>query len=567
MNIFKKNIKYITIIASFLLQNISADIIRDLEIDKIFTTIDTTKTSYGKKQLHTILTHPTNNIEILTQRQTLIQECANNSQLSDALQRELSTFNTYEPALHKLFQPTDSVKDAALEQFYFASSFCKKFNTHPALLECGLIGHLANLMGSTIQHTLTLIILTKYLDDHTCHAGCSHEHGIIESFTKNIKQIFNNKKPKKKRIKSAVQTWHVLAQIQELYAVQSIIRNELSVIRHLQEQLVALANGIHSIKNIHTLLQNAPHITNNLSLYSHIHNLCTKSNISDKLQQLLTLLEKPTFKSASFFSRIGNILAAYKLVNDINKELIPAFHAMGEIDAYVSCAQLLDNNNDTTMQYTYAQYQKPQNGPSIDAHDFWHPLATNTPQPNTLILSNENNTRNIIITGPNACGKSTTLKNLTLCAYLAQTITLVPAKHYSQTIFKEIYSSINITDDIQNNASLFVTELHNAEELLNTIEMLQPNEYIFIALDELFTSTHHTKGQTVAYNLLKNIYTSPQVVSVVTTHFEELTKLSQDNRYCCTNYTVKNFTVMPGIGKPDISFDIIKKEHISRLLE
>jgi DNA mismatch repair ATPase MutS len=306
-----------------------------------------------------------------------------------------------------------------------------------------------------------------------------------------------------------------------------------------------------------------------LSHYNALESISSSIHISQKLTILLTLLQSATFKGKpSAFSRIGIILAAYKLIQEIGCELEPALMAIGEIDAYVSCTQLFNRSKTSSNRYSFAQYNTTSSTPLLNAHNFWHPLLTNdTITLNSISLGLHDVTRNILLTGPNACGKSTNLKALTLCAYLAQTITIVPAEQYSQTLYKEIYSSIVVSDNIQKNKSLFVAELTHAEELLTRVENLQEGEFMLIALDELFKSTHHEKGQNVAYQLLQYLHQSPHVITLVSTHFEKLIELAHNDNNMCSNYTVDNFVLQPGIGIANNAFDIIDKKTKSRLLK
>jgi DNA mismatch repair ATPase MutS len=298
--------------------------------------------------------------------------------------------------------------------------------------------------------------------------------------------------------------------------------------------------------------------------YSELEKVCTAEHLSEKLTLLLNLLDTATFKGKpSALSRIGIILAAYKLMQEVGNELQPALHALGEIDAYVSCAHVLNCDH-----YSFAQYDTISPTPFLHAQNFWHPLvASDSIELNSISLGLHNNMRNIIITGPNACGKSTNLKALALCAYLAQTITIVPAEQCNQTVYKEIYSAIVVSDKIQENKSLFVAELIDAEELLMRAENLGAGEYMIIVLDELFKSTHHEKGQQVAVQLLEHLYALPNVITIVSTHFEKLIELADQNHAICANYTVDDFKLKPGIGSRDNTFDIVSKKTRSRLLE
>jgi hypothetical protein len=585
MNIFTTK-KQLFLIIALCAQHISfANISRDLDLDILFNSINHTQTHTGKKTLRTLLAQPTNNLPALQSRQAVIGYIADQPTLHTELHAALQQFHRYELCFQSMTQQSSIIEKAALSEFYFSSSYFKQWNYSPIGLELGQIAHFGNLCSSLVQHALAFAIFTWGLEEeHTCavhpgkkhdhkhkhkkhnhdhkhdHSSCAHEHpskSIIKALVKSS------------GFKQAFQMWHGIAQIQELYGIQSVIRNNLYCIKKIQTNMIGLASGIRTIKNIHELLENHSEITSHITRYKDLENLFEQNELSPKLNALLELLEQPTFTGKpSTFSRIGNILAAYKLARECAHELQPALDAIGEIDAYTSCAQLFTGNQHSPLRYSFAQYITNATKPSLNAVNFWHPLMTNTKtQLNSIDLGYNNNTHNILLTGPNACGKSTNLKTITLCAYLAQTITLVPAQEYSQTLYKEIYSSIVVSDDIENNLSLFATELTNAEQLLGKVEALGENEFMFIALDELFTSTHHEKGQRVALNLLRHLYACPQLTTVISTHFEQLVELA-DNSFCrCTNYTVNNFVLSPGIGSPNDSFDIINKKITSRLLQ
>ena len=410
------------------------------------------------------------------------------------------------------------------------------------------------------HHTAKGTCSEKHVHSPTCNPKHHHDSAIVSS----MKSLARSPE-----FRYVFQVWHGVAQLQELYSIQAIVRNNMKCIKELQTQLMGIARGIRIINHIHSTLKDHPEVTTHLVHYSALEKIATTQNISEKLSMLLKLLNSATFMGEpSVLSRVGVILAAYKLIQEIGYELEPALAAVGEIDAYTSCADLLNNSQSNSTRYSFAQYNTTNTTPMLHAHNFWHPLvATDSIELNSIALGVNNSARNIILTGPNACGKSTNLKALTLCAYLAQTITLVPAEQYSQTLCKEIYSSIVVSDNIQQNKSLFVAELADAEELLTRVENLESGEYMLIVLDELFKSTHHQKGQNVAYRLLEQLYASSNVITIVSTHFEKLIELADKNSDCCANYTVDNFKLKPGIGLADNAFDIVGKKTRSRLLQ
>ncbi len=589
--IFYKTQKLLLLVyCLFIAPMLCAEINRDLELDTLFSTINYTHTVQGSKALQQLLAHPTDNAETLRNRQTIIAHLIEDHNLHTKLNSLLQILSTHEPHFEHMLQQASAIETAALEEFYFSHPSFKEWNYSPACLELGQVAYLGNLCSSLVQHSLAYAVFTLGLsEEHTCavhpskkhdhhhdhgHAHHNHKHDHNDTCTHHShhanNQLLQNLKlfAQSPHVRYAFHVWHIVAQLQEIYSIQAIVRNHCNCIVEIQTQLMGIAHGIRVLKSIHEELNKYPEITAHLTHYKDLENVCLSTNISHKLQTLLTLLTTNTFKGkASPFSRIGVILAAYKLIQEIGYELHPALNAIGEIDAYTSCAQLFKNHQNNQLTYSFARYITNSTHPQLSAHHFWHPLATrDSIKLNSLSLGAYDEPQHIIITGPNACGKSTSLKTITLCAYLAQTITLVPAQEYSQTVYKEIYSSMVVSDDIVNNKSLFVCELTDAENLLEKVENLKTDEYMLITLDELFKSTHHEKGQAVAQQLLENLYAHPQVITLVSTHFEQLTTLSDKHKDITVNYTIDDFLLKPGVGSSHNSFDIINKQIKSRLI-
>lgn len=543
--------------AALSINTLFPQIAQDLELDKIFESIDRTHTLQGKKALHELLASPVSDVTLLRDRQSVIAHFCDDTCVHGKVIAALKNFSTDELNFNKVFAQTSSIEDASLKDFYFSSDRFKEWNESPFGLELGQVAHFANLMSSSVQHFLTMLIFDWGLGEKHACGGCPKDHAHDH---KHHHHDGEKKKHKHKHdttpidyLRRCLFAWHGIAQVQELYGVYTTTRKELHIMKELQQQLMTVAQGLHTIKSIHELLQDQEDITAHLMLYHNLDAICMQVSMSRKLNSLLELLETPTFKGKpSVFSRMGNILAAYKLLQEVAEELQPALHAIGEIDACSSCAQLMIEHQTGPLRYTFAEYETNQATPCMQTHNFWHPLIGACDVTlNSLSLGINDHARNALLTGPNACGKSTNLKSVTLCMYFAQTLSIVPAEKHCQTVFKEIFSSMVIADQLQRGKSLFVTELESAHALLERVETLAPGECMFVALDELFKSTQHEKGQAVAYQLLKKLHACPQVITVATTHFEKLTELAQQDSLLCTNYTVQNYKLIPGIGAFD----------------
>ncbi|NVO86354.1 MutS-related protein [Hymenobacter terrestris] len=116
--------------------------------------------------------------------------------------------------------------------------------------------------------------------------------------------------------------------------------------------------------------------------------------------------------------------------------------------------------------------------------DFYHPLLTE-PVKNTLALGSDDNV--LLLTGPNMSGKSTLLKALGLCVYLAHAGLGVPAAAARLPFYSSIVVAINLTDSLSGGYSHFLAEIRNLKAVL---EAARGPGRVFAVFDELFRGTN-----------------------------------------------------------------------------
>jgi hypothetical protein len=127
----------------------------------------------------------------------------------------------------------------------------------------------------------------------------------------------------------------------------------------------------------------------------------------------------------------------------------------------------------------------------------------------------------ILITGPNAAGKTTILKttifNVLLCQQIGtgffKTATIAPY-HY-------IHCYINIPDT-SGRDSLFQAEARRCKSILDSIQESQVDEKHFCVFDELYSGTNPYEAIASAVSFLKYMNKNPNVTYVITTHFLDL---------------------------------------------
>ena len=131
--------------------------------------------------------------------------------------------------------------------------------------------------------------------------------------------------------------------------------------------------------------------------------------------------------------------------------------------------------------------------------------------------------RILIISGPNAGGKSVLLKAVGLIQYMLQCGMPVPLRPTSECgLFGSIFIDIGDQQSIDNDLSTYTSHLQNMKELL-----AEADESTLFLLDELGGGTEPRSGCAIAEAVLEELY-EKGAFGVVTTHFADL-KLMADS--------------------------------------
>ncbi len=131
--------------------------------------------------------------------------------------------------------------------------------------------------------------------------------------------------------------------------------------------------------------------------------------------------------------------------------------------------------------------------------------------PLTLELGEHN--RVLVITGPNAGGKSVAMKTVGLLAYMLQFGFLLPCREDSRfTLFDNIFVEIGDEQSIENDLSTFSSHLKNLKDILDnaTSESL-------VLIDEICSGTDPEEGAAIATAVLESLLTR-KALTIVTTH-------------------------------------------------
>lgn len=162
----------------------------------------------------------------------------------------------------------------------------------------------------------------------------------------------------------------------------------------------------------------------------------------------------------------------------------------------------------------------------VDLKEAYHPLLfltnlqTKTPTyPQSFFLHPKK--RIIVISGPNAGGKSITLKTLGLLQLMLQSGMLIPVKHGSSTcLFSEILTDIGDNQSIDNHLSTYSYRLKNMRRFLKKCQA----GTLFL-IDEFGSGTDPELGGALAEAILEEFY-HRGAYGIITTHYANLKRMA-----------------------------------------
>lgn len=133
-----------------------------------------------------------------------------------------------------------------------------------------------------------------------------------------------------------------------------------------------------------------------------------------------------------------------------------------------------------------------------------------------------NDGRILVISGPNAGGKSVTLKTVAVVQYMLQCGLLPPVYENSHCgIFDDIFIDIGDDQSIEDDLSTYSSHLRNMRQFL------RGNDRTLILIDEFGAGTEPQIGGAIAQALLAE-FNNRRMWGVVTTHFQNLKKFAEE---------------------------------------
>ena len=135
--------------------------------------------------------------------------------------------------------------------------------------------------------------------------------------------------------------------------------------------------------------------------------------------------------------------------------------------------------------------------------------------------------RNIIVTGPNAGGKTTYVKTILSNVILGQTLG-ISYSIKSQMILYDTVNSFMRVSDVLGNRSYFEAEAEYCLNMINKAKEINANnKSALFLMDEPMHSTPPIEGMATAYAVIEYLSKLQGITLIITTHFHRLIKLEE----------------------------------------
>jgi len=127
----------------------------------------------------------------------------------------------------------------------------------------------------------------------------------------------------------------------------------------------------------------------------------------------------------------------------------------------------------------------------------------------------------IILTGPNASGKSCYLRQVGLIQLMSQMGSYVPAQAARLAICDRIFTRVGAVDDLATGQSTFMVEMNETANILN-----HATARSLVLLDEIGRGTATFDGLSIAWSVAEYLATEIRARTIFATHYHELNELA-----------------------------------------
>jgi ABC-type multidrug transport system fused ATPase/permease subunit len=284
--------------------------------------------------------------------------------------------------------------------------------------------------------------------------------------------------------------------------------NMKTIHNHFDELRIYISHTINSMENY-------LNYSSELKTYDKF-NLIVKENLAI-LKSISVKIDGITGYNMFNFSKIKEIGYVFKCFYELHTDKIyddVIMYSFG-FNGYMDCLKGLQNNI-LERKMNFAKFIDDSKK-NILKNSYYATLKNSNPIKNTIKFK-----KNMIITGPNASGKTTILKSTLINILFSQQFGCGFYDSAKIKPFNHIHCYLNIPDT-SGRDSLFQAEARRCKEILDAISS-SPKDTHLCAFDELYSGTNPEEAEQSATSFMKYITKYKNISCILTTHFIKVCK-------------------------------------------
>lgn len=468
----------------------------DLDLDRIFMLINNTVSSCGEEYLYAMLRKPLFDQEGLDERNRLIEFFRNNEKARIDVQ--------------KVLMSVGKTKGVSIGDYiYRLQDVPRKSNLKYILLCCAMIASIFSFFIQPVFGISAFCILLVY--NTIVHIK---EKGNMEIYLKCFQCI--------------------LSMCSACEALDKISIGEISEytgeLKRGRKELANFCRGsflVTSHGNVSGDLGSG--ILDYVNMFFHLDKI--------KFNSMLKELDGHQENVEILMKNLGILDSAIAIASF--REYLP-YYCRGEF-ASPEHGKMVDQNLSQYVIDDIADMDKAYNNSIfMEVHNLYHPLIEN-PVANSITVSG-----GTLVTGSNASGKSTFLKNVAINSILVQTIDTAVATEYKAP-FMKVMTSMALNDSLESGESYYIVEIKSLKRILDESKKKVP---LLCIIDEVLRGTNTIERIAASSQILKQLK-QPHVLPFAATHDLELSYILEKE--------YDNYHFEEEISDDDIQFNYLLK--------
>lgn len=332
----------------------------------------------------------------------------------------------------------------------------------------------------------------------------------------------------------------------------------LSIRMNHQSHYYSIARGVQFCTRLITSLK---------SFVDELKTDTLRGELKTLLDEVVSLLERPRFDAVTILEagdwpwKILRLDQTFRLHN--KAEVSRLLELIYEVDALIALA-------DTTIDHNMTMPAVLEGPTRIEAENLVHPFLSH-PVGNPVALDQEQ--RVMFLSGPNMAGKTTYLRSVATALYFGHLGMGVPASSFGFVPVRHLFSSISLSDNLQDGVSYFRAEALRVKTVASAIAA---GESIVAVMDEPFKGTNVKDAYDASLAILERFSGKLNCLFLFSSHLIELSEdLSHLRQIDCRYFDAResaaklefDYRLQNGTSDQRLGMRVLKEEGIFELLD